>query len=252
VEGFTLPPLSFLEPVCFYLLYLLNVLFDSHRVFSIVAAMTGNWFERYSITGTYFVIITALWLYSITAYTDIGQSQYVGIMIISILPLGFIIANFSGWLYYHTGQFRRNIIYHPQILKQVAQDLPLEDLKNQSEFAIETELTIRFRLSIPEGQNPGILERIKWYSDVAAKRWDIFAISMNLMLATILSFVLCLLSAVGLACFTYAFHPIYFMIGMIAVIEGGIFIILCWIRAEMFKQVVNRIQRLYKFLYPSC
>lgn len=213
--------------------------------------MTGNWFERYSITGTYFVIITMAWFYSVTPYNEVWQFGHlieaIGIVVITALPLGFIISNFSGWLYYHTGQFKHNIIYHPQILKQVAQNISLEDLKNLSEFETETEFIIRFRLNNTENQ--GILEKIKWYSEPVVKRWDIFAISINLMLATILSFVLCFVPAVIIALFTNTFSPdCSIIIGIVFVIEAAIFIILYWIRREMFKQIVNRIQRLDEFL----
>ena len=114
----------------------------------------------------------------------------------AFLPFGYIIAVFAQCLYSINCPVFSDTIYREIIRRhQDGQTLVNEnnDFEHQIESLIEANLMVPGRLTGPNESDTKYvtknIERLKWFSELITKRWDVYAISNSLILATILSFL---------------------------------------------------------------
>jgi hypothetical protein len=158
-----------------------------------------NWFERYYISGAYFVSLVLIWLNVLTPNNPIWCSgnQLAGVMAFSAfiaLPAGYILTTFTHYLY-----GSQIIRWPPPIFNKILKNLGLSEtpLGKADEFIIEAELSVPGRytgitersIKSDEDKEQNI-DRIKYLSKMMTKRWAALAISNNFILATPLAILL--------------------------------------------------------------
>lgn len=138
-----------------------------------------NWFERYGVVGTYFLLLSLLWTKCFNPVEmKVGENYFLPLSL-AILPLGYTITIISQWLNYRGGGGNR---IHRQILKDSKRTtLKLHD-NIKDEDMVEVALTAHIRLNTSLDIN-----RIQYFASFATKRFDVLAINRSLILATWLS-----------------------------------------------------------------
>lgn len=160
-----------------------------------------NWFERYYISGAYFVSLTLVWFYALIPTHPIWN-RLEGITAFGAfiaLPVGYILAA-STQYFYGKGKSGTYCTFgglgtiFSNVLERICSQRTL--LQSQDEFTIEAELSTPERLTgvteegdIKERQYKNI-ERLKWLSEIITKRFAVLAISGNFIIATPLAILL--------------------------------------------------------------
>jgi len=143
-----------------------------------------NWFKRYGISGAYFTVLVIIWFYILTTgnlWPKENPTLLVGIAAIAFLPIGYIVSIFSLWLYYHKDRIFPEI--HTESINGINKLKYLKD-KKKSEADLEAELSVLYRLKYIENED---LERLKWFSQLITKRWDVLALNQAFIVSTILA-----------------------------------------------------------------
>ena len=150
-----------------------------------------NWFARYMIPGSYFVLyIAALFLiYGIpfninkdAAIAIIGAAAFIS------LPVGYIISIISQTLYYEISKpYWVNFpSYEKAFFNKKRIDRPIIFLERE-EF-VEAWAAARGRLMIKETET----DKRRWFAEWVAKRTDVLAINSSIMVATLIGYLLTL------------------------------------------------------------
>lgn len=151
-----------------------------------------NWFERYGVAGTYFIVMTVLWLKGI--YNIHLDTTIIGAGVLATLPAGYTLSILSQVFYYSPcakcGVAKR--IFGNQIHKKILRDLDPE-LKEElhlsdcsDESICETKMTTFFRFRVFVGEK---LNAQRYLADFATRRWDVLAINRSIMISIMLSLV---------------------------------------------------------------
>ncbi|MBU1864166.1 MAG: hypothetical protein KKH94_10925 [Candidatus Omnitrophica bacterium] len=156
-----------------------------------------NWFERYGIVGSYFMMITFLWIKCFLVFEI--KDYYIAAFIFSVLPIGYLLTVFAQWLYYKG-------IWGPRIHKEIFDFMRLHlDEKERTKLGLpeksdeamcEAKLAVLHRLTKVESAP---LEHIKYLADFCTRRWDVISINGSIMLSTILSFMFSILLSIVLS-----------------------------------------------------
>jgi len=156
-----------------------------------------NWFERYGIVGSYFIVL----LYVILRFnlqrlgiaiefSKGSMAVDAAIFVAASLALGYVISIFSQFLYY---KGRNGLMIHGEIIKLCRQETGMDKYiqdeikisENETEEDIEVKLTVFFRLK------EKLLKRFQYLGVFSTKRWDVIAINSALILGTYLLFISC-------------------------------------------------------------
>jgi hypothetical protein len=158
-----------------------------------------NWFERYSIPGGYFIIHTLFWLYLINSKIlllfccNFPQEIIIALIGVSILPIGYIITIFQQVLYF--------IIPFMGLIRAAKKCL---DPKRQGKYGSiseiikktvhEPELEAHYSFHLVFGLDPTKLDKLKYFQEWSRKRMNVMAMSLSIIIATIISIVLVFLA----------------------------------------------------------
>jgi hypothetical protein len=178
-----------------------------------------NWFERYGIPGTYFVVLSAAWVYSTyTCLLEQSQSFELGglISVGTFLPIGYLLSILTQAIYlnwrrcihrlsnircikwfFEKSCFRwlltklivsrniRNYLgFHTLALANIRKDL------NESKYANDESLLESLALLRSTINPPLDVENQVYVRNWISRRMDVIAINQSICLATILSAII--------------------------------------------------------------
>jgi len=165
-----------------------------------------NWFERYGIVGMFFIFMTGMWFFglfpdsSAVLFTKLKVSKgletfIVGFCTLAFLPIGYVIVILGQFFYYRNEKIWEKIhckfweglssrtkkVIECEEKAYKEKDL-CEDDKNREE-KLEAILTYYARTKIEN------VEKNKFLSTFASKRFDVISINRGLMLTLLISFI---------------------------------------------------------------
>ncbi len=149
-----------------------------------------NWFERYGVVGSYFLIMVSLWIFGFSIEPQFATEHIAevttplknlgAIFALLVLPSGYLISVFSQLLYYLEDRLFDS---KDQMHKSVASEIPaLEGLREKTEAEIEAIMTIWVRYF-----NRANSEKIEYTSSFSTRRFAVIAINKSLALASTIS-----------------------------------------------------------------
>lgn len=151
-----------------------------------------NWFERYAVVGTYFLVILFLGLWSLGLCnmfeTTTDTKAIIALLVFAVLPAGYFMSLISQILYYWG-------IAGMQVHKEAVRGLEnsskekLGIYEYEHEKILETKITIKTRLL---RNNSGI----EFLSKFASKRWDLLALNSAIKLSTLSIIIILLITKV--------------------------------------------------------
>lgn len=138
-----------------------------------------NWFARYGIPGSYFVLLIGS-LYCITFGLPASKNitpEIVAIMAMFIPILGYILMIFTQRLYY-VDCFPMK--YCSKVWKKI-------DGEVKKEWEAEAKIAILAR----GGYDHNSIEQRKWLQEFITKRFDVISINTAIIISTIIGLILC-------------------------------------------------------------
>lgn len=154
--------------------------------------MGAGWFQRYGIPGTYFLVLTIFWsfsIYPICLSKDL-LAPLIGAIAVSFLPIGYVISIVG--LFWH---LLRNRGVHAEALKNLGESKVKftsrlrRMLPNGAELILdEPTLEAYSTLRILEESDVNI-KKEQFNRDWISRRMDIVVINRSLIIATVSSFI---------------------------------------------------------------
>ena len=130
-----------------------------------------DWFKRYTIPGGYLIILFSIYLgldlenLSYLCYIKEYSTLIAGLIVISILPIGYILIILTQYLYYLKGNWN---IFH---IRREVWNETFKDKNHKSELLIESKLQTYFRFL--ENNDSSNVEKSKWVQEFFSKRVDV-------------------------------------------------------------------------------
>ncbi len=157
-----------------------------------------NWFERYGIPGAYFVSLMAIWIYAIRP--DLFKNEaclspelLAALAALIFLPSGYVISIIGQSVYLNWrscfirlrfGRLRGCLGFH---------GAALDSLDPANQYRDEAIIEARTLLLTASRNGPLSVNTHRYMRDWIAKRMDVVAINLSLLLATFLAFIITLI-----------------------------------------------------------
>lgn len=180
-----------------------------------------NWFERYAVVGTYFLLILFLGLCGLRCDNIFRVAccpkEIIALLAFAVLPVGYFISLLSQIFYYRGID---GMLVHKEAVKLLEKSVKekLDIYEYEDEKTLESKITIETRLV---KDNSGI----EFLSKFASKRWDILALNSALRLSTLLIVIILFIVKIwiGRACDFLSIDTIFFVAiwGFIILIISG-------------------------------
>lgn len=175
---------------------------DEEGLGGVLQEVAMNWFERYGIVGSYFIILLLV-IFKFNSHGTINFPEGSGPVIAAIfvaasLTVGYILSVLSQAIYYegHNGlQIHKEVIGRcegNQGLKEKLQRLEIYSVLSEAD--IETRLTSFYRLM---GNDT---KKLRYLGVFATKRWDVIAIDSAMIWGTWMAYFLWILFKIVKLC----------------------------------------------------
>lgn len=155
-----------------------------------------NWFERYGIVGTFFIVMTIIWL--LCLFPENQELLKNGELLknigwfctISFLPFGYIIMIFSQTYYYLINSRNRiHCRYWRDLPESRRNDILTNEKNHNVNFDQDNEAQVEAILTYYDRMRIRRIDANKFISQFATKRYDVLSINCGLIWAVILSFI---------------------------------------------------------------
>lgn len=146
-----------------------------------------NWFERYGITGLYFVGLLAGWAYTSYPQTNILQPAWIAALIAMSLPIGYMISIFSQVMYLN---WRRCCFRIPRLRQWLGFHGAAMDRLGLQEIRDEAIIEARTLLLTASSNGALSVETQRYMRDWISRRMDVVAINQSIIWATFLAVII--------------------------------------------------------------
>lgn len=155
-----------------------------------------NWFERYGIVGTFFIVMTIIWL--LCLFPENQELLENGELLknigwfctFSFLPFGYIIMIFSQTYYYLINSRNRiHCRYWRDLPESRRNDILTNENNHNVDFDQDNEAQVEAVLTYYDRMRIRRIDANKFLSQFATKRYDVLSINCGLIWAVILSFI---------------------------------------------------------------
>jgi hypothetical protein len=162
-----------------------------------------NWFARYSIPGGYFIVHTFCWLYLINPdillllHRKLSPEISIALVGVALLPMGYIITVSQQALYLMIPFMGLIRAARKEVESKTAKKLRNPSNiwgKSVCESELEAHYSFRLVFGLGKNKNDHKLNRLIYFQDWSRKRMDVMAMSLSIIIATIISIFVVFLS----------------------------------------------------------